>query len=247
MAARLEGRIALITGGASGIGLGIAQRFAEEGATIVLADIAEPAAMQALKSLQGETHVALPLDVTDDGAWLRCLNQVAQQFGHLDILVNNAGLPAHGSIEDTTPAEWNRITSVNADGVFLGCRHAIRVMKHRGGCIVNIVSIAALQATMLGPSYGASKAAAWNLTKSVALHCAKSGYPIRCNAVLPGLTRTAMTERAPRETIEKLRLAVPMKRMADPRDIANAALFLASDEAAYITGADLIVDGGLSL
>ena len=214
---------------------------------MVLTDVQESALKGELRSLAGEGHAAWTLDVTDEGAWIQRLDEVQATFGRLDILVNNAGLPAHDSIENTTLADWSRLTAVNVDAVFLGCKHAIRLMKQHGGCILNIASIAALQASLLGPAYGASKAAVWNLTKSVALYCAKAGYPIRCNAVLPGLTKTGMTDGAPAETVEKLRASVPLKRMAEPRDIANAVLFLVSDEAAYITGADLVVDGGLSL
>lgn len=244
---RLAGKSALVTGAASGIGLAIARRFAEEGALVVLADLDEVAATEraAVIVAAGGRAMGQRLDVSTEEEWKQAFAVLAAASVALDILVNNAGIPAQGSIEETDLESWRRVMSVNLDGTFLGCKYAIEHMKERGGAIVNVASIGALRASVVGPAYGASKAGVWNLTRTVALHCARAGYDIRCNSLHPGLTRTPMMNDVPEEMITKMAANVPTGRIAEPEDIANGALYLASDESRQATGTSLVVDGGM--
>ncbi len=248
LAGRVEGKVAVITGAASGIGLAIAQLFAEHGAKVAMTDI-DPAAVSAkLATLPTLPHASRHLgqahDVSLEEDWERVLDAAIAQYGRIDILVNNAGIAAEGAIEDVTLEAWRRVMSVNLDGTFLGCKHAVRRMKQNGGAIVNVSSVGALKASLTGPAYGASKAGVWNLTRTVALYCARSGYNIRCNSLHPGLTHTPMMDRASPEMIDRLKAGIPLGRLAEPTDIAQAALYLASDESRYTTGTSLVVDGG---
>lgn len=245
---RLSNKIAVITGAASGIGLAIAELFAQEGAQVILSDIDAQAVMSRAAALPGGPHLGIALDVSDEAAWETALDTVVARFGRLDVLVNNAGIPAQGGIEDTTLEHWRRVMAINLDGTFLGCKHAVRRMKlSGGGAIVNVSSVGALKGSLVGPAYGASKAGVWNLTKTVALSCARGNLDIRCNSLHPGLTHTPMMGRAPAETIERLKAGIPMQRLGSPADIAQAALYLASDESRYTTGSALVVDGGYTI
>jgi NAD(P)-dependent dehydrogenase (short-subunit alcohol dehydrogenase family) len=251
---RLEGKIALITGAASGIGAATAALFAAEGAGgLVLTDL-RPAALAPVATPLGERAMALAHDVTREEDWRRVVDETVVRFGRLDVLVNCAGIALPGDIEQTTLEDWRATQAVNSDGVFLGCREAVRVMKEggRGGAIVNISSVAGMIGDPKLAAYCASKGAARLLTKSVALHCARRRYGIRCNSVHPSFAATPMLEamiarsRSPERTREGLTHASPLGRMAAPEEIAAAILFLASDESAFITGAELAVDGGLT-
>ena len=245
---RLKDKVALVTGAASGIGLSIARVFASQGATVALADRDEAALTRALLLLGDGAHLALAMDVTDESNWTAAFERLHAQFGRVDVLVNNAGIPAQTSIEDTSLDDWRRVIAVNLDGTFLGCKHAIRAMKTSGGgSIVNVSSIGALKASTIGPAYGASKAAVWNLTKTVALYCARAGYGIRCNSLHPGLTHTPMMDQMDEAVIARLRSAVPVQKLGEPLDMAYAALYLACAESSYVTGTSLVVDGGYSL
>ena len=242
---RLQGKIALITGAGSGIGFAIAQLFAEQGASVVLTDVNAASVAEKLASLErADQHFCLTLDVSSEPDWERVFAAAMKKYQRVDVVVNNAGIAAEGSIEDVTLESWRRVMSVNLDGTFLGCKHAVRNMKGNGGSIVNVSSVGALKASLTGPAYGASKAGVWNLTRTVALSCARNGYQIRCNSLHPGLTRTPMMDRASPEMLERLKAGIPMGRLAEPADIAQAALYLASSESQYVTGTSLVVDGG---
>lgn len=248
-AGRVEGKSALITGGADGIGFAIAQLFSQEGARVIIADVNDEKGIAAAKTVNG-TYIHL--DVSDESSWQKALVTIKKDFGNLNILVNNAGIlgkgaqdPEHASLED-----WKKIHSINLDSVFLGCKHAIPLMKEKGGSIVNMSSRSGIVGVPFAAAYASTKAAVRNHTKSVALYCATQGYPIRCNSVHPASIMTAMWKALLGEgEIFKKNLAehskdIPMKRFGTPEEVAQAVLFLASDESSYTTGSELLVDGG---
>jgi 3(or 17)beta-hydroxysteroid dehydrogenase len=248
---RVDGKIALITGGASGIGLATAGLLADEGAKVVLTDVDEPEAGAAVAAAQRGRFYKL--DVTRETEWIAVTDAVVSEFSRLDILVNSAGVSLLKDIETTTVDEWRRLMAVNLDGTFLGCKHAIRVMKERGGgSIVNMSSVAGLVGAANLAAYSASKGGVRLLTKSVALHCARKSYNIRCNSVHPSFVETPMLQsmlaaaRNPQKLEANFASAAPLGRLAKPIEIARTILFLASDEAAFTTGAELAVDGGLT-
>jgi 3(or 17)beta-hydroxysteroid dehydrogenase len=249
MEQRLAGKTALVTGGASGIGLALAQRFALEGAHVVIGDVDAAAGERACAETPNFAFERL--DVTDDQAWQAVTDGVAARYGRLDILVNNAGIIAVASIESITLETWRRVQSVNVDGTFLGCRHGVRVMKERGGVILNMSSVSGIVGGHNLVAYNAAKGAVRLLTKSVALHCARQGYGIRCNSIHPGFVETRMLDdiadgRDPEALREKLRAGVPLGRNAEPSEIAALTAYLASDEAAFVTGAEFVIDGGVT-
>jgi len=245
---RLEGKSAMITGAASGIGRACAELFASEGAELALTDINSAG----LADFADRGVLTLQQDVTDEARWREVVDAVVTKFGRLDVLVNNAGIAIVGNIEKATLADWRRTQAVNAESVFLGCREAVRAMKAGGGSIVNISSVAGIVGDAQSVAYCASKGAVRLTTKSVALHCAYKGYPIRCNSVHPSFTQTAMVEgfiataRNPERLREGLSRAIPVGRFGKASEIATAVLYLASDESAFTTGAEMVVDGGLT-
>ncbi|MCL2345771.1 MAG: SDR family oxidoreductase [Desulfobulbus sp.] len=253
---RLNGKVALITGAAGGIGFATAQRFAAEGATVVLADIdGERLAMQTRQlAAAGLAVAAMPHNVTAESAWDKIVAEILGRYGRLDALVNNAGITRRGSAEEASLEDWRQTLAVNLDGVFLGTRKGIEAMKTSGGAIVNVSSMLGLVGNPSSAAYCASKGGVRNFTKAAALHCADRGYPLRINSVHPGYVETPMLRGAgeshPRETVDvyeaRLLSRVPMKRFARPEEIASAILFLASDDASYMTGAELVVDGGVT-
>lgn len=256
---RLAEKIALITGAGSGIGLATARLMAAEGARIIVTDINGDSVREKTRHL-GEGIVALPHDVSSDADWQHVRDEVMAQFGRLDIMVNNAGTSGPRLPQDpefSSLETWNDINHINVDGVVLGCRYAISMMKQQGGAIVNISSLAANMATPDFAPYGAGKAAVRQFGRSVALYCARKGYNIRCNSILPGFIETPMGQEAlegsisgektdPKVMAEKLKKTIPLRIFGQPEDIAYAALYLASDEARFVTGTDIIVDGGVS-
>jgi 3(or 17)beta-hydroxysteroid dehydrogenase len=249
---RLDGKVALITGGASGIGLATARLFADEGARVVLADRDKSRAGAALTTLAQRVRF-FALDVTREEEWIAVTDGVAAEFGRIDVVVNSAGVSLLKDIEATTLAEWRDLMAVNLDGTFLGCKHAVRVMKDRGGgAIVNMSSVAGLVGAGNLAAYSASKGGVRLLTKSVALHCARRGYNIRCNSVHPSFAETPMLQsmiaaaRDPQKLEASYVKAAPLGRLAQPIEVARTILFLASDESAFTTGAELVVDGGLT-
>jgi 3(or 17)beta-hydroxysteroid dehydrogenase len=247
---RVDGKVAIVTGGASGIGRGCAQRLAAEGATVVIADRNEVAGA----AVSGELGVLfLPLDVTDEAGWSRVIAETVKRFGRIDILVNSAGIAIFSDIEHTTLEDWRLVNRVNSEGTFLGCRAAVIAMKGTGGgSIINLSSVAGLIGVPDAPAYCASKGAVRLLTKSVALHAARNGLNIRCNSVHPSFIDTPMCEGVvaqspdPTKTRKAFERAAPLGRIGHVEDVAHLVVFLASDESRFITGAELCVDGGLT-
>lgn len=254
----LERKVALVTGGASGLGLAIARALRSAGADIVITDIN---AAEGARTALAEEMVFLTHDVADELGWQVVMDEVEAQFGGLDILVNNAGITGphdHTNPEVARFSDWRRIFAVNVDSVFLGCRAAIAMMRKRGGgSIVNISSIAGSAATSYAVAYGATKAAVTQMTRSVAQHCAEQDLNIRCNSVHPGNVRTGMwdvvaSERAKARgiTVEAVLAETaarsPLPGFTMPEDVADAVLFLVSDASHRMTGTQLVVDGGAS-
>jgi len=249
---RVRDKVALVTGGASGIGFAAAKLFADEGATVIVAD-RDAAASTAAVSELGQRARFHRLDVTREDQWVAVADAVVRDFGRIDILVNSAGVVLFKDIEATTLEEWRDLMAVNLDGTFLGCKHAVRVMKERGGgAIVNMSSVAGMIGHGSLAAYCASKGGVRLLTKSVALHCARKGYNIRCNSVHPSFAETPMLQgmiasaRNPEKLAAGVASAAPLGRLAQPIEIARTMLFLASDESAFTTGAEFVVDGGLT-
>lgn len=250
---RLKNKVALVTGAAAGIGLATTRLFIEEGAFVIMTDINRAAGETAVRDF-GDRACFIPHDVASEDDWKKVIEEAKEAAGEIDILVNNAGILAvgdHQTIEDTDLNHWRAIQKVNVEGVFLGCQAAVRAMKERGGAIVNVSSIAALIGTPTLVAYGASKAAVRQLTKTVAIHCANKGYRIRCNSVHPDPVRTGMGDELMgmyggnvAKGWTSIGSLVPLKIPSEPVDIANAILFLASDEARHITGTKLVIDGG---
>ncbi|VVP69694.1 Glucose 1-dehydrogenase 1 [Pseudomonas fluorescens] len=249
MSRRLQGKIAFITGAGSGIGQATALRFAEEGAIVVLCGRRAQPLEQVLEQIraaggQGDIAVA---DVSDEKAYVGALEAAAQRHGRLDILVNNAMAYTWGGIDSLSTADWHANFATTVDGTFWGTRTAMRLMKDQGGgAIVNIASICGLFGTAWMAGYSAAKAAVINFSRAAASEGACHG--IRCNVVIPGVVDTPATagmlgDEKTRANTEKV---IPMKRVGLPVELANAILFLASDEASYVTGASLAVDGGRS-
>ena len=242
---RLEGKVALISGGARGMGAVEAVLFAQEGAKVVIGDVLEEG-RDVAGSIPGGAAVFTRLDVTSERDWQRAVSLAEEIYGKLDILVNNAGVSAVGGIEDTTVEEWDRVMTVNAKGVFLGTREAIPAMRRAGGgSIINISSqlgIVAMRES--SPQYIASKGAVRLFTKSTAIQYAADG--IRANSVHPGPIVTPMTEgrRADPAVRELMVSRIPLGRYGEAMDVAYGVLYLASDEASFVTGSELVIDGG---
>jgi 3(or 17)beta-hydroxysteroid dehydrogenase len=249
---RVDGKVALVTGGASGIGLATSQLLADEGAEVVLADRDKSRSSAALAAV-GQRACFFDLDVTREDQWIAVTDAVVARFGRIDILINCAGVVLLKDIEATTLDEWRALMAVNLDGTFLGCKQAVRVMKDRGGgSIVNLSSVAGLIGSGNLAAYSASKGGVRLLTKSVALHCARRGYNIRCNSVHPSFVETPMLRstiaaaRDPQKMETSVTQAAALGRLAQPIEVARTILFLASDESTFTTGAELVVDGGLT-
>lgn len=252
---RVAGKIALVTGGARGIGASTAELLSIQGATVIIADTNVDEGEMLACRIGG---LFLPLDVSVEAEWIQVFAVLQDQFGRLDILVNNAGIT--GLAEDLGPQDpehisihaWHHVHHINLDGVFLGCKYGITLMKRDGGSIINMSSRSGMVGIPGASAYASSKAAVRNHTKTVALYCAEKGYAIRCNSIHPGAILTPMwehmlgtKEETRRINIELVTQSIPLGHMGSPLDVAYAILYLGSDESRYITGAELTIDGGI--
>ncbi len=254
MSARLLNKTTLVTGAAGGIGAAICRRFSEEGAQVVVSDrdpeLAEAVATS-LRAVGGQA-LALPLDVCSEEHWTRAIEATLGAFSGLHVLVNNAGIALIDTAESAELADWQKVQQVNGEGVFLGTRAGIAAMKEGGGSIINLSSIAGKIGTPFMASYNYSKGGVSTFTKSAALHCAENGYPVRVNSIHPGYIDTGMFAAGftgmPEDQASRARQrvldSIPLGRLGTPRDIANGCVYLASDESAYVTGSELVIDGG---
>jgi NAD(P)-dependent dehydrogenase (short-subunit alcohol dehydrogenase family) len=250
MTGRVAGKVAVITGAAGAFGQVMVGLFVEEGAHVVACDL-PGTALAELAARHGDAVRTVEHNVLVEEDWVRVVGVAKSAFGKLDILVNNAGVSQTGQPQDPEHVkldQWRAVNSVNVEGVLLGCQAAIRAMKERGGAIVNISSIAALNPSPKMIAYGASKAAVRHMTRTVAAYCAQQGYNIRCNSIHPGwfLTKLVLDSRTPAE-LEAQEKLIPLRRFGQVMDVARATLFLASDEAQYMTGAKVVVDGGVTM
>ena len=247
MTDRLAGKVALVTGAAQGQGAAEARRFAAEGAKVVIADVQYDKARVLVGEIGVSSAMVAPLDVTDPEQWDRAVRATVQAFGTLDVLVNNAGIAVPPTLLDEVSLEdHRRILAVNLDGVMLGMRAVVDVMKDAGGgSIVNIASIDGLVGVAGMASYAASKFGVTGLTRTAALELGRFG--IRVNSIHPGVIASPMVDRAPpevRERLDRLMAQQPIPRMGTPEEVASLALYLASDESSYCTGAQFVIDGG---
>ncbi|MFK7734330.1 MAG: SDR family oxidoreductase [Pseudomonadales bacterium] len=246
---RVQNKVAVISGGASGLGLASARRLAEEGAVVVLADI---------NVEQGEAFAAdIPnaefraLDVTSEQQWIELVDHVVERHGRLDILMNAAGIVQLASIEDTSEELWRKVNAVGTDGTFFGCKHAVRAMKETGGgSIINMCSTASINGMPRIFAYAASKSAIRGMTKSVACLSAQEGYAIRCNSIHPGNIDTPML-RGVQDTVRQVNAeaadAMDGLWVGEPGDVANMVLFLASDESRSVNGAEMVIDNTVTI
>ncbi|MEH7377187.1 SDR family NAD(P)-dependent oxidoreductase [Neobacillus drentensis] len=247
---RLQGKTAIITGGASGIGKATMQKFLEQGAKVVFTDINEEVGTETLEEMKKiSDHVLfIKHNVQDENDWSQVVLQTKETFGTIDILFNNAGLYRSKPVTDYTVDEWNLVMGVNVTGVFLGMKHVIPYMRQqKNGSIINASSLAGLRGSANLALYGASKGAVRIMSKDMAIEAAKD--QIRVNSIHPGLIQTSMGDAVAagaHVTTDQLAQSVPIRRMGTSEDVANLVLFLASDESSYITGTEMVVDGGIS-
>jgi NAD(P)-dependent dehydrogenase (short-subunit alcohol dehydrogenase family) len=254
---RLQGKKALVTGAGQGIGASTARLFAQEGAMVLLADIAEASAQEQAQAINAEVGreaaFTVRCDVTAESDWKLAIEAARTLMGGLSVLVNNAGIVLPGTVEDFDLETWRRGMAVNVDSVFLGCKHALPLMvESQPGSIVNVSSIAGLIAAPNFANYNASKAAVWLLSKSVALHCARKGWDIRSNSVHPTFIRTPILKdlvgqgKDEAVVMAKLVRQVPLGRLGEPEEVAQAIVYLASDESRFVTASELKIDAGIS-
>lgn len=249
---RVEDKVALVTGGALGLGRAAAELLAREGAKVAVTDLmdAEGRAVVDQIGLAGGEAIYIHHDVAQEADWARAVAETLTRFGRLDVVVNNAGVALAGSVEDCTLEQWRWLMSINLDGVFLGTKHGVAAMKGHGGSIINLSSIEGLIGDPNLAAYNASKGGVRIFTKSAALHCAKAGYKIRVNSIHPGYIWTPMVEGyiAGQANPDEAKLAVaglhPLGHLGEPDDIAFGVLYLASDESKFMTGSELVIDGG---
>ena len=248
---RVDGKIALVTGAASGIGRASAMMLADQGARVAVTDINFEGARRVVDQI-GDGAVAIAHDVTNEAAWIDALDKTVSRFDGLHVLVNCAGTAIMGSVEDTSLEDWRSLHALDLDSVFLGCKYAIRhIAASGGGSIVNISSISGIIAGHNLAAYNSAKAAVRHLTKSVALHCAREKNNVRCNSVHPAFVDTPILDNLLRQGsredgLEKLARQIPLGVVGTPEDVAHAIIYLASDESRFMTGSELVLDGGVS-
>ncbi|SVA30874.1 uncharacterized protein METZ01_LOCUS83728 [marine metagenome] len=257
MTNRVDGKMSFVTGAAQGLGEAIAYMLAKEGSKVVLADINYDKVVSVSERINNEfpeQAFSLKLDVTSEDQWKESLIKAEKLMGGINVLVNNAGIGGGTTIEDTDYETFQNVMKVDTDSVFLGCKYAIPIMKNYSpGSIVNTSSIAGLIAGHNMASYNTAKAGVWMLSKSVALHCARQAYNIRCNSIHPTFINTPILDNMLNrsnverdELLMKLARQVPLGKVGEPNDVAYTVLFLASDESKFITGSEIKIDGGIS-
>ena len=252
---RVEGKVAIVTGAASGLGLASSKKLIQEGARVVLTDINQ----QALETIKehlsefSQTQYSTEyLDVTSEESWQEIIEKVELEYGKINILINSAGISLGSDIVSTDFEVWKKVHQVNLDSVFLGCKYAIpKIAAYGPGSIINLSSISGIVAGWNTAAYNSSKAGVRLLTKSVALYCAKKGYDVRCNSIHPAFVNTPILDPIKQafgddEAVRKLARQIPMNKIGDTDDVAYAVLYLASDESKFMTGSEIILDGGLS-
>lgn len=248
---RLAGKVAIVTGASAGIGKATAEAFAREGAKVVLTDIKEKEGILAAEEItkNGGEAIFIKHDVAKEDEWKHVVDTTLEKFGTVDILVNNAGVYYISPLTEITVEKWNWLMSINVTGVFLGVKHVVPIMtEKRNGSIINLSSIAGLGGAAGHSLYGASKGAVRIFTKDVAVEYGP--YNVRVNSVHPAYVNTAMAEygaETAKVDMEQLGANYPLRRIAEPKEIADACVFLASDESSFITGAELVVDGGVTV
>ena len=252
---RVEGKVAIVTGAASGLGLASSKKLIQEGARVVLTDINQKALETIKEHLSefSETQYSTEyLDVTSEESWQEILEKVELEYGKINILINSAGISLGSDIVSTDFEVWKKVHQVNLDSVFLGCKYAIPKLADYGpGSIINLSSISGIVAGWNTAAYNSSKAGVRLLTKSVALYCAKKGYDVRCNSIHPAFVNTPILDPIKQafgddEAVRKLARQIPMNKIGDTDDVAYAVLYLASDESKFMTGSEIVLDGGLS-
>ena len=245
---RVEGKVALVTGGGSGLGAADCRRLAEEGAKVAVSDVNLEAAQKVASEI-GESAIALRHDVASEEDWKAVLAEVESRFGGLHVLVNNAGIVVVADPEETTLEQFRKVQAVMSEGVFLGCKYAIQLMaKSGGGSIINMSSTASHLGYPPFFAYSAAKGAVRSMTKSIAIHCQQKGYGIRCNSVHPASIETPMIQGAMGRPGQEQAVpdgVLPSGAIGAPKDVANLILYLASDESRFVTGSEILIDNGL--